>query len=433
MNVSAIESKVSNYVEKNSGRLVQILQDLVRIPSENTAPTGAEAECQKYVAHFLKGIGWDPVMYSLDEVPGLKEHPLYLKGRDYRNRPNVGARHKGAGGGRSLLLSGHIDTVPKGSTNWTRDAFGGAVEGNRLYGRGSGDMKGGVATNLFVAEALHKLGITLAGDLLIETVVDEEFGGVNGTIAGRLKGFNADAAIISEPSTLRVCPANLGGRTVHIFLRASGGILDTSRAEPGVIEQLAFLLARVKEFTEQRRRNAKVHPLYRHIADNPVPVNVTKVITAPWGTSEPPTVPLECKVAIFWEAMPGEKQEDIDREFLDWLGSLPKLPGSPFRRPLEVEFDGRFLHGSAISPDEPLVKELSDCATRVLGVPTQIVGEEAPCDMFAFHEITHTPAVLWGARGANYHAADEYVEIDSLVDAAKVLLTFTTQWCGVNG
>jgi acetylornithine deacetylase len=429
MNMSSMDSQLTDYVEQNSGRLVQTLQELVRIPSENTAPTGAEGECQKYVAQFLSKIGWDPLLYSMDDVPGLEEHPLYLKGRDYQNRPNVGARRKGTGGGRSLLLSGHIDTVPVGSTNWTRDPFGGEVDGNRLYGRGSCDMKGGVATNLFVLECLHKLNIPLAGDLLFESVIDEEFGGVNGTLAGRLKGFNADAVVLSEPSFLRICPANLGGRTAHIFLRASGGILDTSIAEPGVVEQLTFLLAKVKDFADQRRRNAKVHPLYQHIADNPVPLNVGNVTTGPWGTGEPPTVPLECKVSIFWESMPGEKQEDIDREFLDWITSLPKLPGSPFRRPLEFEFDGRYLHGSAISPEEPLVTELSDCVTRVLGNPPLVVGEEAPCDMFAFHQVTHTPAVLWGSRGANFHAADEYVEIDSLIDAAKVLLVFANQWC----
>jgi acetylornithine deacetylase len=429
MNVSASDRELSNYVEQNSGHLVQILRDLVRIPSENTAPVGSEGECQKYVAQFLSRLGLDPLVYSMCDVPGLKEHPLYLQGRDYRDRPNVGVRMKGTGNGRSLLLSGHIDTVPKGSTHWTRDPFSGEVDGNRLYGRGACDMKCGVATNLFVLECLRTLNIPLAGDLLFETVIDEEFGGANGTLAGRLKGFNADAVVVSEPSFLRVCPANLGGRTAHIALHASGGILDASRAEPGVIEQLAFLLAKVKDFAEQRRRNAKIHQLYRQIAGNPVPVNVSNVTTGPWGTKEPPTVPLECKIAIFWEAMPGEKQEDIDREFLDWIGSLPKLPGSPLRQPLDFEFSGRWLMGSAISKEEPLVKELADCAARVLGNPPSVEGEEAPCDMFIFHQVTNTPAVLWGASGANLHAADEYVELDSLIDAAKVLLVFARQWC----
>ena len=413
---------------KTPRRLIEILQELIRRPSQNTAPNGSEGGCQKYIAGFLSDLGWEPVVYSMQEVPGLKEHSLFLPGRNYENRPNIGARLKGTGNGRSLLLSGHIDTVPVGSAPWKRDPFGGSIEGNLLYGRGANDMKGGVATNLFVIECLRKLGIQLAGDVLFESVIDEEFGGVNGTLAGRLKGFNADAVILSEPSFLRICPAQRGGRIVHITLKSSGGILDEGPPSPGVVDQLAFLLAKIKEFAEQRRRNAKPHPLYENNAD-PVPVAVTKIITAPWGTTEPVTIPAECKVEMYWQAMPGEKLEDIDREFVEWTASLLQVPGTPFVRPLDVVFPGRWLPGSAISKDEPLVTELADCATRILGKAPVLAGIEGPCDMFVFHSVQHTPAVLWGARGGNTHAADEYVEIDTLIDAAKVLLAFACQWC----
>ena len=88
-----------------------------------------------------------------------------------------------------------------------------------------------------------------------------------------------------------------------------------------MIEQLTYLLAKIKDFGDQRRANAKPHPLYSNAAD-PVPVIVTKIITAPWGMKEPITVPEECKLEIYWQAMPGEKQEDIDREFLAWIDSL---------------------------------------------------------------------------------------------------------------
>src|SRR6185312_1894408 len=164
---------------------------------------------------------------------------------------------------------------------------------------GSNDMKGGVATNLFVMECLHKLNLQLAGDVLFEAVIDEEFGGVNGTLAGRLKGFNADAVILSEPSFLRICPAQQGGRIAHITLKASGGILNAGPPAPGVVEQLTFLLARIREFAEQRRTNAKPHPLYEGLS-NPVPVTVTKIFTAPWGSKEPIAVPSECRVELYW-------------------------------------------------------------------------------------------------------------------------------------
>ena len=197
-----LENQLFSYIDANRERLVSLIRELVRIPSENCPPHGYEYDCQQYVGHFLRQLGWETDIYNLTEVPGLEEHRLFWPGRNYRQRPNVDARCRGTGGGRSLILSGHIDTVPKGTQPWTRDPFGGTVEENRLYGRGSNDMKAGVATHLFVAESLNHLGLELKGDLIVESVVDEEFGGVNGTLAGRLKGFNADAAVISEPLKL---------------------------------------------------------------------------------------------------------------------------------------------------------------------------------------------------------------------------------------
>lgn len=414
-----------SYVDRHQHRLIEIIRRLVTTPSENLAPVGHERACQDYVAGFLSDRGFDTSLYFLDSVPGLREHPHYWPGRDYANRPNVGARRKGSGGGRSLLLSGHIDTVPAGTQPWTRDPFSGCVVGNHLYGRGSNDMKGGIGTNLFVAEAIHELGIRLKGDLLLETVVDEEFGGVNGTLAGRLQGYNADAAIISEPSFLRVCPAQRGGRIAHITLSSgpNGGVLNEGQFPTGVLEPLRRFLNGIPEFARRRRQNAPVHPHYAHSAD-PVPVAVTKVHTGPWGTGEPTAVPDTCRIELYWQAMPGESQAAVEAQFFAWLDELfPQRPA--------VEFPIRWLPGSAIDANEPLVTELSSCATPILGSPPPIAGIEGPCDMYMFHQGFHIPAVLWGARGGNTHAADEYLEIDSAVQAAKVLLAFVCQWCGV--
>jgi acetylornithine deacetylase len=426
----AFEDRLIRYVDENISRLTSLVADLVRIPSENTPPAGAEFECQQFVAGRLRAAGWDPLVYTLDSVPGLRQHPLFWSGRDYSHRPNVGARKAGANGGRSLVLSGHMDTVPRGTQNWTRDPFGGAVEGNRLYGRGSNDMKGGVATNLFVIEALAALGIRLCGDLVFETVVDEEFGGVNGTLAGRLMGFNADGAIISEPSFLRVCAGQRGGRTVHITFRSSGGVLTDAGFPAGVIQQLTHFLSRLPDFARQRRERVKIHELYSASID-PVPVAVTKIFTAPWGTREPITVPEECKLELYWQAMPGETQSDIEREFLEWFESMIAMAPDLFATRPSLEFPIRWLPGSAIDKLEPLIAELSAVAASVLGRDAVIAGIEGPCDLYVFHQ-SQIPAVLWGGRGANTHGADEYVEIDSLVQAAKALLIFVCRWCGVD-
>ena len=251
----ASERDLSTYVEERTDRLVAIARDLVRIPSENRAPQGAEFGCQEYLASRLRRAGWTPKLYTPDEVPGIAAHPLFWPGRDYAQRPNLASFRKGTGGGRSLVLSGHIDTVPAGSAPWTHSPFSGQIEGNRLYGRGAVDMKAGIASNLFVVETLSELGIDLAGNLTFEAVVDEEFGGVNGTLAGRLMGYNGDAAILSEPTATRVCPAQRGGRTVHLtFTAPNGGILAPAHGA-GVAEQVLHLF-RLRGFGDEHEFQA---------------------------------------------------------------------------------------------------------------------------------------------------------------------------------
>jgi acetylornithine deacetylase len=426
-----LDHKIHEYIDRHQGDLIQIVSDLVKIPSVNTPPLGTERDCQSYLASALHGIGWRPELYRPDQVPGVVEHPLYWAGRDYCDRPNLGARRKGQGGGRSLVLSGHIDTVPVGSVPWTHDPFGAEIEGNHLYGRGANDMKAGVATNLFVLQALHDLGVRLLGDLIFESAVDEEFGGSNGTLAGRIAGFNADAAVFSEPSFLRICPAQRGGRTAHIELRAPAeGILDENGLGAGVVTQLHHLLSKLAEFAELRRATAPPHPLYpRHTAD-PVPVSVTKISTGPWGTQEPIAVPGSCLVELYWQAMPGESQETVDGQFFTWMDGVVASAPELFPMAPSVTFPTRWLPGSE-SPASPLVPELAACCAAVLGHSPVIEGIEGPGDIFLFQREFGIPAVYWGARGANTHAADEYVEIDSVVAAAHALLLFVCRWCGV--
>jgi acetylornithine deacetylase len=423
------QSVLSDYIVSNRERLFALIQDLVRCPSENMPPAGSEARCQQILASHLQTAGYQTDLYEMDAVLGLRSHPLFESGRDYTGRPNLAARRSGAGGGRSLILSGHIDTVPHGTQPWTRDPFSGHIENNRLYGRGSNDMKAGVAIAAFIMEALSQLDVRLAGDVIFESVIDEEFGGTIGTLAGRLRGYTADAAVLGEPSFLRICAAQRGGRTAHITFTAPGGILNEGAFPAGVIDQVTHFLNAVREFAAQRTRNCRAHPLYAHHVD-PVPVAITKIITAPWGTSEPITTPEECKVELYWQLMPGEARADVEREFLAWFNGM--VQGAPhlFPQAPKIEFPIRWLPGSAIDPSDALVRELSECALTVMDRRPPVVGIEGPCDMFLFHEFG-IPAVLWGPCGGNTHAADEYVELDSVVTAAQTLLNFVYRWCSV--
>jgi len=427
-----IDKCLSEKAKALRDRLVRTIADLVMTSSENTPPTGREAECQKYISRRLAQLGLKADLYELPAVPGLTDHPVYQAGRDYSNRPNMITVWPGTGGGRSLLLSGHVDTVPRGSAQWRRDPFGAVIEGNRLYGLGANDMKGGIAAMMMTAEMLREAGLILKGDLLIETIVDEEFGGVNGTLAARVRGHNADAAVVCEPSQGVVCPAQMGGRTAHIALRSdSSGILYDGKPRARSLDQIQYLLGKVGEFAIKRRDTVPVHPLYAGSPD-PVPVWITKIHYGGWGPKEPVTLPDRCNIEMYWQAMPGETREKIEEEMLAWLEILVVERPDLFPIKPEVEFPIRWLPGSAIDSQNELVTGLAQTYAEVTGFQPEVQGIAGPCDMFVFHQHFNTPAVLFGPKGGNTHAPDEWVDLDSAQLTSEVLARFICRWCGVD-
>ncbi|MCX7707543.1 MAG: M20/M25/M40 family metallo-hydrolase, partial [Anaerolineae bacterium] len=239
--------------------IIQVMQDLVRIPSQNTPPVGAEGACQRYIADYLVRNGLPADVYELDRVAGFVEHPSYWPGRDYRGRPNVASLRPGKGGGRSLLLTGHCDTVPLGEEVWTRPPFGGEIHDGRLYGLGSLDMKGPLAAMLVLHRAIAEQGIPLKGALCFESVVDEEFGGVNGTLAGRLRGGPMDAAVLGEATNLDVYPAAKGLLISTLTFRSTrGSFVEAATAgrqeqRADVIEQIGIVLTALDELRSRRR------------------------------------------------------------------------------------------------------------------------------------------------------------------------------------
>jgi acetylornithine deacetylase len=423
-----LRQAVSARVESLRDYLVSAAQELVRIPSINHPPTGEEYTCQMAVARHFREMGLAPEVYSLDEVPGLKAHPSYWPGRDYTNRPNVVARHTGAGGGRSLVLSGHVDTVPLGTQPWTHDPFGGQIEDGRLYGLGAYDMKGGVVVILGVMRTLQELGMILKGDLIAETVVDEEFGGVNGTIAGRVRGDNGDAMVITEPSGLAIFNGVRGGRVAHITLAGPEGIIF-QEGEPGhAIRQLALFLKWVDIFRQRRR--ARV-PGWTPGPLDPVPVWVTKVGAGGWGMNVPITVPADVKVELYWQLMPGEEQAQVEGEFFGWLDEMVADKPNDFVGRPKVEFPIRFMPASEIPVDAPIIQTLSRCAREVTGQAPEVRPLPAPSDMYVVQRDFGIPAVHYGVRGAGAHAADEYLEVEDLVTVTRVLVLLALDWCGV--
>ena len=317
--------------------VIQAITDVLRIPSQNKPPVGEEKAVQEYLAGYLARAGLPAELYQPDMVPGMREHPEFWPGRDYTHRPNLSSRLKGKGGGRSLLLTGHCDTVVLGENLWNYPPFGAEIHDGKLYGLGASDMKSQLAAMAVLYKAIGEQGIPLRGDLAFESVVDEEEGGVNATIAGRLRDGVLDGAILPEATAMDIYPAVRGALILGIFFGGSGTWLDVGKQQnqADAVTQLGLFLSHLDEL-RQIRRGHPVPPIYRVYAD-PTPVQVTKVYAGGWGSEVPIAVPTEARVELIAQTLPGEEKQDCWREFNDWLDSVVERHRDAFQFSGKVE------------------------------------------------------------------------------------------------
>ena len=294
-----LAGEICRAVEDRRDGAVRLLRELVRVPSV----TGEEGAVQEVVERCMRerGLAVDRWEARPEEVSPYSEH--VGEQAAYEGRPNVVGVRGGRGGGRSILLNAHVDTVAGGDVAaWSRDPFSGEVEGDLLYGRGSCDMKGGLVTHLVALDALAGLGIELRGDVSVAATVGEENGGL-GALSTILRGYRAEAALITEPTRLRLVPAQ--GGSLVFRLTVSGRSAHAAVRDEGVSALEKFIpifedLARLEE-----ERNATLHhPLYDGLR-NKVPINVGMVGAGNWASTVPESLVAEGRVGL----IPGEEIE----------------------------------------------------------------------------------------------------------------------------
>ena len=412
--------------------MIQVMTDLLRIPSENKPPIGYEKAAQEYMADFLRRAGLAVDLYELDEVEGLLEHPDFWPGRDYANRPNLCSTLPGKGDGRSLLLTGHADTVALGENVWSKPPFGAEIHDGKMYGLGASDMKGQMGAMLVLFKAMAEQGVPLHGTLTFESVVDEEEAGVNATLAGRLRYGTMDGAIVAEASGLNIYPAIRGASIVHFLLRSEGTWLETGSQvkQADAVEQIGILLTHLDELRASRSRHL-VPDIYRSYAD-PFPLTVTKVYAGGWGSEVPIAKPPEGRIQLIVETVPGDEEAAVWKEVEDWLDSVIERHKDAFPTRPQLEYGLRWMHPADLDPTHPLVTTLQKAITQATRQPPEVKGAPYQCDMWTLHRTFNMPAVVFGPAGGNSHAADEWVDLESVFAFAESLLLFILEWCGVD-
>jgi acetylornithine deacetylase len=424
---------ILKWVDAHQADVIGLAQSLVRIPSENKPPHGSEKACQMFVAETLRDVGCRVDVFTPPEVAGLTEHPAYWPGRDYTDRPNVvgvvSPQPEGpvgkAAGRKSLLFTGHIDVVPavgQGKHAW----WDGTIEDGRLYGRGANDMKGGIAAYLMAARCIRELDLELKGDLILETVVDEEFGGAHGSLACRLRGYNADLAILSEPNNMLVSTAHRGGQQFRLFTCTEGvgmGFGDAVFRDP--VTALGHLLAALDRYNEERKARPRPKGFENDVFPL-MPFLLRSGELLPWGTGE--AVPDTAWVEFWIEIPPGVTEQQLKSELRAVVAQATEATPALQRVTTRWEERTRFLAGSSMADDHPLVGIVATNLAAVTGQPPAFGPAPFACDGFIFNLYSPTPVVVVGPHGANAHAPDEWVSVADLVALTKTYALTIADW-----
>jgi acetylornithine deacetylase len=371
---------------------VRLLADLVAIDSVNPAlvPGAAgEAQIAAYVAAWLGDRGLEVTV--IDDPPG---------------RPSVVGVARGTGGGASLMLNGHIDTVGVAGMAAPHEP---EIRDGRLYGRGAFDMKGGVAGCMLAGAAA--VGAGLRGDVIVTAVADEEHSSAG--VQAVLRRFTADACVVTEPTHLRACVAHKG--FVWAELETRGRAAHGSRPDLGVdaIAGMGPVLTAIGAL--QDGLDARPHPLL-----GPASLHASLVD----GGQELSSYPERCVLGVERRTLPGERVADVERELEALLAAAraadPRLSTElrlgVVREPFEVD------------PQAAIVALLCGAAQAVLGAAPPVVGDHPWMDA-AFTAAAGIPTVVFGPGGAGAHAVEEYGDLASVQRCADVLIETARRQC----
>lgn len=412
--------RIDEWVEANADAMLAFAARLIQTPSENRPPNGDEHEAQLLLKKELEAQGAEVDWFEVTDVPQITEHPAFMAGRNYEGRPNVVGRFRGRGGGRSLLFSSHMDTAPREPLPWRHtEPFSGELKDGKLWGRGSFDMKGGLVASLWAAYGARAVCPDLRGDILIESVVDEEWGGANGTLAARLRGHQADAAILPEPTGLQVCPEHLGAHLYRLTVPGSAGmVFGNPHLQNPIYTAIRFVEALQAWEKEFHARPSP--PLFEGVAKPPV--MVTAIEARQYG------IPRTCVVDF---AVSFYKDDDPDAIHDAIVALIDKaFEGIDFgEESVQLERLYRLLPGSGVPADHPIVQTVQGAFASAPDLKCEVKGVPFQCDAFMFNLYSPTPAIIMGPDGAGAHSSDEYATVDSLINLLRIYIRTIVAWC----
>ena len=422
MKMANWQALIHEQLEKDRMEATALLQEWVQSPSVQ----GEERSIQESIASRLAELGLAVDLWVM-EGEELLAHPYFVSPRTvFDSSPNVVGVWKGQGGGRSIILNGHVDVVPAGDqAQWSDDPFSGKVVDGKLYGRGATDMKGGNLSSLLAISVLQKLGVKLKGDVIFQSVVEEESGGA-GTLATILRGYKADAALIPEPTNMKIFPKQQGSMWFRLTVKGRSAHGGTRYEGVSAIEKSLLVVQAVGKL-EKERNDRLDDPLYEKLPI-PIPINIGVIEGGKWPSSVADLVKLEGRMGV----APGEQMEDAKAEMAAALKQLAQIDPWFAEQPVELEWYGARWVPGAVDEDHPLMEILHNQFSAVTGSRAVVEASPWGTDGGLLTALADTPAIVVGPGVTQVaHYPNEYIELDDVFRCAEIFALTLVEWCGV--
>ena len=384
----------------DADELIALTRDLVRIPSvvRPGDPTATEAAVAAHVERWLRGEGFDVEVHEV--APG---------------RPNVLASIGAASAGPTLLLEGHTDVVTEGNAReWSHPPFGGDLVDGRIYGRGSADMKSGLAAAMVAAAAIKRSGARLGGRLVVGALVDEE-GDMLGArhLCTTPLGRELSAAIICEPEQNELCLEQRGVVWARVTVR--GRMAHGAMPEAG-INPITALGALLREAPALERRLRRLCRRSLHL--RPPTVTPTMVQAPMQGVPQSNVIPSTAQATLDIRLTPGPDADAVAKEIdVACQRAMEACPGAT----VEWQPVNGYRMATRVERSEPLVRAMGRGVRQATGKPPRFGGVPGSTDGTILRMTLGIPIVTCGpGHRLIPHQVDEHVEVAELVDAARI-------------
>lgn len=419
----ALSGDILAAVEAGFEQQVAFTEDLVRYPSVR----GQEHTAQHFLHDAMAARGLAMDRWAID-VAEIERHPGFSPVKvNYDNAVNVVGTHRPRDeAGRSLILNGHVDVVPTGPLDmWTRPPFEPWIDGDWLYGRGGGDMKAGLAANIFALDALRSLGYQPAATLYLQSVTEEECTG-NGALSCLVRGYKAAAALIPEPEDDKLVRANVGVIWFRVHVRGMPVHVREAGAGANAIEASYRLIQGLRGLEADWNSRQGEH---RHFEDlsHPINLNVGKIEGGDWASSVPAWCSFDCRIALY----PGVDPREAAKEIEDCIRRTSRDDAFLSNHPPEVEYNGFFAEGYVLEEGSAAEAALGRAHARSYGASLESFVTPGYLDGRVFVLYDDCPCLVYGPYSENIHGFDERVSLASVKRVTGSIALFIAEWCGL--